>query len=333
MYLRTALALASIATLVTTTACSQMGSSTTPAASLAQSTSGFASSAVSASSDTPYACPSAQTSHGPLNCTQLPLGDRKFLTTGAEAGYIYSCQNLTGEPVVSSAPWLSTNTWNVDEKIAVQGAHLWSGTISDAVSGSTRKIVANGLPIHPYETGTFPIAATDPAYQYDRNPNSIEAHSDNFGLPANPSAAAKPSCLSGGAIGITITGVAIYDGFDAAGYDAVAREIQDTCHGHPDGSDEYHYHGYLQACVPDAGSTTTNSTLLGYALDGYGIYGPWYGGKVLTTADLDACHGITSVVNWQGKNVSIYHYVSTYDFPYTLGCYHGTPVKTAGPPG
>lgn len=131
-----------------------------------------------------------------------------------------------------------------------------------------------------------------------------------------------------GTIGMTVTGVAIYNGFDAAGYDAVAREEQDACHGHPDQSSTYHYHGVIQACVPDAGSATQNSALLGYALDGFGIYGPWYGGKVLTTADLDACHGTTSPVMWQGKVVSIYHYVSTYDFPYTLGCYRGKPVKS-----
>ena len=64
--------------------------------------------------------------------------------------------------------------------------------------------------------------------------------------------------------------------------------------------------------------------LLGYALDGYGIYGPWYNGKVLMSADLDVCHGTTSAVMWHGALTTIYHYVSTYDFPYTLGCYHGT---------
>jgi hypothetical protein len=148
----------------------------------------------------------------------------------------------------------------------------------------------------------------------------------NFALAENPVAAASPSCLGGGTIGVTITGVAIYDAFDAAGYDAVAREIQDGCHGHPDQSDTYHYHGWLQACVPDAGSATVNSSLLGYARDGFGIYGPWYQGKILTTADLDACHGTTSAVMWHGSLTTIYHYVSTYDFPYTLGCYTGTPA-------
>jgi len=335
MNVRTILALASIAALVVTAACEQSASSTLPTTASSQLASTAAvsrttGSAATSSSDTPYTCPDAQTSHGKLDCAKLPLGDRKFVTSGPKLGYIYSCMDLSGDPVVSSAPWLQSTTWNVTKKIAVQGAHLWPGEISDAVDGSTRTIEGNGLPEHPHETGTFPIAASDPAYQYDQNPNSIAAQHDDYALPANPSKASKPSCLSGGPIGITVTGVAIYDAFDGAGYDGAAREIQDGCHGHPDQSSQYHYHGFLQTCVPDAGSAKSNSSLLGYALDGFGIYGPWYNGKVLTSADLDECHGTTSVVNWNGKNVSMYHYVSTYDFPYTLACYRGTPVQTGG---
>ena len=280
------------------------------------------------SNDMPYTCPTAQTSSGALNCTNLPLGDQKYSTTGAKVGYIYSCQSLSGTPPVTSAPWLNTGAgiWNMTQKIAVQGSVSWNGSFTATTSGSSTTIVSNEVPIAPHTTGTFPIQSTDPAYTYDRNPNSIESHAVDVALSANPSQASSPSCLNMGAIGITVTGVAIYNAFDGAGYDAVAREEQDACHGHPDQSDTYHYHGDLQACVPDSGSATQNSNLLGYALDGYGIYGPWYNGKILTTADLDECHGTTSQVMWQGKLVSIYHYVSTYQFPYTLGCFRGTPV-------
>jgi hypothetical protein len=334
MNIRKITASALVAALPLLTACDQQGSAALPAAA-APSTQQASRSvqALEKTDGSTYTCPVAETSSGKLDCTKLPLGDHKYLTTGAKRGYVYSCMALSGAPIVASAPWLGSSTWNVTKKIAVQGAHLWPGSITSSVGGSTRTVVGNGLPSHPHETGTFPIAASDPAYQYDRNPNSIAAQNDDFALAANPVQASQPSCLSGGAIGITLTGVAIYDAFDAAGYDAVAGEVQDLCHGHPDQASEYHYHGYLQACVPDAGSAKQNSSLLGYALDGFGIYGPWYNGKVLTSADLDECHGITSVVNWNGKNVSMYHYVSTYDFPYTLGCYRGTPVQVqTGPP-
>ncbi|MDH2909788.1 MAG: YHYH protein [Candidatus Eremiobacteraeota bacterium] len=274
-----------------------------------------------------YTCPSATTSSGPLNCTALPLGDRKYSST-PQQGYIYTCNTPTGSPAVSAAPWLDTTngTWNVETKDIVEGSHSFAGTFSESVSGTTRSISSNGLPESPWTTGTFPISPSDPAYQYDRNPNTITAQNFNFTVPAHPTIASTPTCLTGGPIGITITGVAVFDGFDAAGYDAVAREVQDGCHGHPDQSGTYHVHGYLQTCVPDAGSPTQNSSLLGYAADGFGIYGPWYNGKILTTADLDECHGTTSPVEWDGQFVTMYHYVSTYDFPYTLGCYRGTPT-------
>jgi hypothetical protein len=281
--------------------------------------------ASSTSPDTPYTCPPAQTSSGALDCTRLPLGDKKY-SFGAAQGYVMVCSAPSGNPVVASAPWLGSGTWNASLKVAVAGSHAWNGSFGATVSGTQRTIVSNGLPASGVTTGTFPIQSTDPAYAYDHNPNSIAAQTFDFSVPAQPSNAPAPACVPMGPIGITVTGVAIYNAFDAAGYDAVAREEQDGCHGHPDQSSTYHYHGWLQACVPDGGSATQNSSLLGYAADGYGIYGPWYDGKILTTADLDECHGTTSPVMWNGQLVTMYHYVSTYDFPYTIGCYRGTPV-------
>jgi hypothetical protein len=275
-------------------------------------------------SATTYACPTAATSSGTLDCTKLPIGDQKYSLSTAQVGSIFACVAGRGTPPVSSAPWLSATTWNMLAKTVVGGSVSWPGFISIATGGATRTIVSNGVPVAPITTGVFPIAASDPAYQYDGNPNSIAERSISHSLPANPTVASAPSCLGMGPIGITVTGVAIYNAFDAADGDALAREEQDACHGHPDQSSTYHYHGMIQTCVPDTGSATQNSSLLGYALDGFGIYGAWYSGKILTTGDLDSCHGITSPVVWNGRLTSIYHYVSTYDFPYTLGCYRGS---------
>lgn len=55
-------------------------------------------------------------------------------------------------------------------------------------------------------------------------------------------------------------------------------------------------------------------------------------GKLLANADLDACHGHTHRVKLDGKTVRIYHYHATLEYPYTVGCYAGTPVSS-GPPG
>jgi hypothetical protein len=84
----------------------------------------------------------------------------------------------------------------------------------------------------------------------------------------------------------------------------------------------------LSKCIQD--NATGQSALLGYAFDGFGIYGP-YGadGKELTNADLDECHGITSEVEWNGQKVVMYHYVATREFPYVIGCFRGTPSVRA----
>ena len=50
---------------------------------------------------------------------------------------------------------------------------------------------------------------------------------------------------------------------------------------------------------------------------------------MLSSADLDACHGRTSTVEWNGEKRRMYHYVITLDFPYTVACYRGTPIDEA----
>ncbi len=50
-------------------------------------------------------------------------------------------------------------------------------------------------------------------------------------------------------------------------------------------------------------------------------------GKTLTNADLDECHGHTHAVMWDGTMQTIYHYHFTAEFPYTVSCYKGSPVR------
>lgn len=66
--------------------------------------------------------------------------------------------------------------------------------------------------------------------------------------------------------------------------------------------------------------------VVGHAADGYGIYAE-YGsnGNLLTNADLDVCHGRTSKVLWNGTEQDVHPYDATLEYPYTVGCYHGTP--------
>jgi hypothetical protein len=72
--------------------------------------------------------------------------------------------------------------------------------------------------------------------------------------------------------------------------------------------------------------TTHTEGLIGYALDGFGIFSIHENGEDVTSESLDACHGHAHFVVQGGEVVSMYHYHVTADSPYTLGCFRGTPV-------
>jgi hypothetical protein len=264
-----------------------------------------------------------------LDLTAIPLGDGK-VSSSPKVGYIYSCQQTfpANAPGASTnGSWIHGNTWSLPEKLSVLGNVTWpNAAYTSSVSGDTRSVTSNSLPVDSH-TGTFPVSSSDPAYTVDKNPNTITAQNITLSLPANPSISSTPSCVGMGMIGVAVNGVAIFNALDAGGKDAVAHEVQDTCGGHPEKQGEYHYHG-PSGCVPHQNE---KNALVGYALDGFGIYSNIDAqGKSLTNADLDECHGTTSIVKWNGKDVSMYHYVLTNEYPYTIGCYRGTPISTQG---
>ncbi|HEY5339604.1 MAG TPA: hypothetical protein VIK27_01135 [Candidatus Aquilonibacter sp.] len=170
-----------------------------------------------------------------IDPARIPSGDGK-ITTSAAAGYIFSCTTTFGGRGASAAgPWINSDgTWNAGQKIAVQGSVAWpEAEYSVDIVNATRTISTNDLPDH--HTGTFPIAASDPAYAYDRNPGSIGARTLVYHVPRVPAVNASPTCLGLGTIGIMLTGTALFNALDAEGRDAVEHELQDSCHGHPAG--------------------------------------------------------------------------------------------------
>lgn len=276
----------------------------------------------------------------PLDPKHLPLGDGKY-STSARKGYVMRCGGGSGGPgffgggAFKDGPWIhsdgaSGGTWDSTAKATVDGDVEWKNFHYEImVEGGKRKLVGNGLPNH--HTGTFPISPESEAFKYDRNPNHINEVQVVYELPLTPQAANDPSCLTPGAIGVMKSGAAIFDGLDAQGKDAPAHEIQDKCSGHPERSGQYHYHN-LSNCIAEK-QTGKHSELVGYALDGFGIFG-LYGedGKELTDADLDECHGHVHEILWDGRMVNMYHYHATREYPYTMGCFKGTPTVRNHPP-
>ena len=261
-----------------------------------------------------------------IDKTRLPVGDEKY-GKSAKRGWVYTCQqSFFGGGAQGEGPWMNGDgTWDLTKKISVRGSVDWNSVFSTRTSGSTRTLSGNGLPSHT--TGEFPVASDDPAYRYDRNPNSISSQTLRVELPRSPKRAGSPSCV-GGQVGVMKSGVPLFSAFDAMGRDAAAHEVQDSCEGHPERTGSYHYHS-LSSCIKDTRSSKrSHSSLIGWALDGFGIYGQ-YGqrGKRLSTAQLDACHGHTHRVKWNGRRVKKFHYHATLDFPYFVGCYRGTATR------
>ena len=150
-----------------------------------------------------------------------PEGSYTTYPNGAKKGEVYSCgPHDGGGGAQVNGPWIHGKTWDSTAKVSVEGSVHWKSVLKISVAGSRLKVSGNGLPSHP--TGVFPIAANDPAYRYDRNPNSIQARSFSYALPATPKVAAKPSCIAG-PIAVMLTGALLYDGLDAEGRDAPAH--------------------------------------------------------------------------------------------------------------
>jgi len=272
----------------------------------------------------------------PVDPAAIPLGDG-YVSTRPKLGYVDSCQTSFGAAggATVDGPWIDTanETWDSLTKIHVEGAVAWpSARYRVTVSGSRRHVRTEDLPVG-HATGIFPIASTDPAYGYDHNPNSIRAQSISWSLPTNPTKAASSSCTSGGPIGVLDDGVLLFNALDGEGRDAVAHEVLDSCGEHPDSNGTLHHHEVPDCLLEKAKG---RSSLVGYALDGFGIYVERdAGGQLLTNTNLDACHGRVSKVLWNGREQRIFHYDATLEYPYTLGCFEGTPIRTgqgAGPP-
>ena len=202
---------------------------------------------------------------------------------------------------------------------ATKPAHPFRDNVKVEVTDDLFIVRSNGIPDHT--TGEFPNR---------NNPNRILPQNYTFKIPRHPKPADKPGQLPMGPIGVAVNGVPFYNPYNAEGADASKNEVFDECCGHPDPLGRYHYHIYPR-CIHTSFTDPAgqHSPLIGYAFDGYAIYGPnGSGGKPPT--DLDSCNGHTDATRG-------YHYHVTNKFPYILGGYHGvvdsSNLDRGGPPG
>lgn len=195
------------------------------------------------------------------------------------------------------------------------------------VEGNFIVIKTNGRPDHksPYYLGTQWESTLYEAYNgsnssFALNPNRIATANYTFKIPKDPKVASTHSATPGGAIGVSLNGVPFFNQY-AAMNAALTGEINgfDQYGGHPQQQGSYHYHVEPKYLTTTKGS----SSLLGFLLDGFPVYGPMENGTTVTNAMLDVYHGHTSATTDYPSG--IYHYHITSADPYINGSgFYGT---------
>lgn len=269
------------------------------------------------------------------------------------------------KPAVAKKPKTKRKALVLLLGVLAGGLRAHESEVSIKEDGDKRVIDSNGWPDH--EPGQFPNA---------HNPNTPEEVKHHYEMPLHPEKASQVTRIGMSPFGVILNGVALdpsaaewWQDDRQSGWQYEAKGglnlglDEHEAHVQPDGS--YHYHGAPKGTsLKDA--KDGHSPLLGYAADGFAIYGPhgysepknprslvrdltpsWrlksgtrpdgpggaYDGKftqdweyVEGSGDLDECGGIFSVTPESPEGV--YHYVLTESFPYIPRCWSGTPDES-----
>lgn len=234
-------------------------------------------------------------------------------------GVLYSCSSQKER--VSARPWIEEGRWHPEKKPVIEGKVIWEPSSTLTVDNDIRRLTTDNLPQSP--TGVFPPQKNSQAYVYMTDEIAIRSAVDTFTFPRVPKETGGEICVTDGIVGVTLTGVAVGSA-SRNGTDAVATLLFDECGGRADRASGGLYRYFTEtSCVTKGGIKSGGSTLLGYALDGFGIFSKMENGKQLHTEDLDNCHGHTHEIVWDGESRVMYHYHMTDEFPYSVGCFRG----------
>lgn len=229
-----------------------------------------------------------------------------------------SCSKNTDTP--SSG---SNNTTVPDVYKKVYGA---SSITSD---GTYITIKSKGVPDHKsiyYPTSSSLYedfsGTTFKGNTFSKNPNSISEKNYSFKIPLNPKEATNHQATPLGPIGVSLNGVPFFNQYAGPNQPLTNEVVSfDKYWGHPAPGGMYHYHVeplYLTTV------TATKSSLLGFLLDGFPVYGPEENGVAVAESNLDAYHGHSHATTDYPNG--IYHYHVTNNDPYINGSgYFGTP--------
>ncbi len=202
-----------------------------------------------------------------------------------------------------------------------------------------------------------------PNYEFvQTTPNELQAQDHTFKVPLYPALVGETTEIPLlDTVAFAVNGIPIFgpnegplpDPFG----DPVFNGLLDDCLGHTAERGDYHYHAMLVTCpIEGIIGRTDASPVIGYANDGFPIYGP-FGcsdadcSKVIEYQSAWQQIGDPSTFAWDAYEYAErkqdkyldqcnghegpqgdYHYHATEDFPYLLGCYSGSEDPGAAPP-
>ncbi|SVB18073.1 uncharacterized protein METZ01_LOCUS170927, partial [marine metagenome] len=151
------------------------------------------------------------------------------------------------------------------------------------------------------------------------NPNRIAQQGYEFRIPLYPAINPNgPADTFLGPIGVSINGVPFFNEYESPTETLTNQVIQsfDPGNGHPAPQGRYHYH-----FPPESLITVTEDNFLGFAGDGFPVYGP-KNPDGNNAQNLDDYHGEFGPT--PDFPDSIYHYHTNFTSPYIIGAFAGT---------
>jgi phosphatidylethanolamine-binding protein (PEBP) family uncharacterized protein len=192
-----------------------------------------------------------------------------------------------------------------------------TGAASVGCDSSYAYVSSSGLPTHAMMDGITASNLQVPIGQKFFGSNAWK-------IPLKPAIASTTTTAADGPIGVAINGVPIFNpckqGGCQNGDTKVLGEL-DTCNGHAGRADDYHYHAAPTCLMAGKPSSYWDTHPIGWALDGFGIYGYNNADGTLATRD-GVCGGNTTAVTGSPAG---YSYHVTDASPYVLSCFRGTP--------
>lgn len=194
----------------------------------------------------------------------------------------------------------------------------WAATVSvDCSTADYGKLTSTGMPSHTMMNGIKATNLQVPIPQAFTGANAWK-------IPLTPALASSPTSVTDGPVGVAVNGVPIFNpckqGGCQNGDTKVLGEL-DVCNGHAGRADDYHYHAAPTCLMAEAPTSYWNTHPLGWALDGFAIFG--YNNADGSIASRDTVCGGNATAEPNAPSGYSYHVTDA--SPYVMSCLRGVP--------